>query len=314
MAKDYYELLGISKDASDAQIKKAYRKMAKKYHPDKNPDDKSAEEMFKQVSEAYAVLSDPEKKSQYDQFGHDMFHQRFSRDDIFNSANMEDIFREFGIGGDIFGQFFRGGHGRSHIRFGGAGGRGSMNGFGFDDIFGQAPGPMQGQDLTAEMTISFREAVEGCEKTMTARVSGGTKTLTVKIPAGIDTGKKLRMKGEGGPGVNGGPAGDLYIAITVADDPVFKREGADLYVEAQAPYSTLILGGTITVPSLDGHKSIKIAPGSDPSKKVRIKNAGAPKLRGAGRGNLYVSLKVKVPRKITENQKRVAAWLADAGL
>lgn len=309
MPEDYYDLLGIGKDASDSEIKKAYRKLAKKYHPDKNPDDKQAETMFKKISEAYAVLSDDKKRAQYDRFGHDKFRQKFSNEDIFGGS-AKDIFREFGFGDDLFSQVFRGGGRGGRVRFETSGMGG---GFGFNDIFGQSS-PVRGQDMTTGMTVSFREAIDGGERNISVQTAGGIKTLTVKIPPGIETGKKLRIKGAGAPGTQGGPPGDVYIKITVADDPVFKREGADLFVEAPVHYSTLILGGSITVPTLNGERNLKISQGADPNKKMRIKGAGAPKLRGHGKGDLYVTLKISVPSRITKNQKELASKLAKAGL
>jgi len=311
MQEDYYDLLKIAKDASDSEIKKAYRKLAKKYHPDKNPDDKQSETMFKKISEAYAVLSDSKKRAQYDRFGHDKFRQKFSYEDIFGGG-AKDVFREFGFGDDVFSQIFRGGGGRVRFETSGMGGGGGA-GFGFNDIFGQS-GSARGQDMSAAMTISFREAVGGAERNISIQTGAGAKTLTVKIPPGIQTGKKLRIKGAGAPGARGGPPGDVYIEISVADDPVFKREGADLFVNAPVNYSTLILGGSITVPTIHGERNLKIHKGADPGKKMRIKGAGAPKLRGHGKGDLYVMLKINVPSKITKNQKELASKLAEAGL
>lgn len=309
MTEDYYDLLGINKNASGSEIKKAYRKLAKKYHPDKNPDDKQAEAMFKKISESYAVLSDKKKRAQYDRFGHDRFRQKFSHEDIFG-GNAKDIFSEFGFGDEMFSQIFRGAGARGRVRFDTSGMGG---GFNINDIFGQS-GPMRGQDMTANMTISFREAIDGGERNISFQNATGTKTLAVKIPPGIESGKKLRIKGKGAPGAQGGSPGDVYIVIKVSDDPVFKREGADLFVEAPVHYSTLILGGSITVPTLNGERDLKVGQGADPAKKMRIKGAGAPKLRGHGKGDLYVTLKINVPSKLTKNQKELMSKLADAGL
>lgn len=309
MAKDYYDLLGVSKDASLDEIKKAYRRLAKKYHPDRNPGDSEAEKMFKDISEAYAVLSNKEKRAQYNRFGDAKFHQTFSREDIFSGVNLDDIFSEFGFGGDVFSQIFGFGRPGSHIRFETRGGPG----FGFEG-FGGAAGPMKGQDYEAHVTIPFREAINGGERVLTLRTESGEKRLTVRIPAGVDTGQKLRLRGKGGPGASGGPPGDVYIVVTVAEDPVFKRDGADLIVEARVPYSTLILGGTITVPTLEGDKSVRVAPGADPGRRIRIKGAGAPKVKGGGKGDLYVKLKVAVPQTPSDEQKHLAEELIKAGL
>ncbi|MBI5815223.1 MAG: DnaJ domain-containing protein [Nitrospinae bacterium] len=313
MSKDYYELLGVKRDADEKELKKAYRKLAKQYHPDKNPGNKAAEDKFKEISEAYAVLSDKDKRAKYDRFGHDRFHQTYSQQDIFNGANFQDIFSEMGIGGNIFEMFFGGGRGGGgRIRFE-QGGGGMGGGFGYDPFAGQR-GAARGQDFETEMTVSLREAVKGCERPLTLRTPDGVQTLTVKIPAGIETGKKLRLKGKGGKAPRGGEAGDVYVVITVAEDPVFKREGADLYVDAHVEYSKLILGGAVAVETLDGERTIKVAPGADPGKMIRIKGGGAPMLKGGGHGDLYVKLRVKAPAHPTDEQKKLAAKLAEQGL
>jgi len=309
MAKDYYELLGVGKTADEKELKKAYRKLAKQYHPDKNPGDKAAEDKFKEISVAYAVLSDKDKRAKYDRFGHDRFQQTYSQEDIFSGANFQDVFSEMGLGGDLFSMLFGGGRGgRGGIRFEHfSGGGGAGGGFGFDPFAGQR-GPARGQDYETHMTISLREAISGCERSLTLRTDEGTQTLNVKVPAGIDSGKKLRLKGKGGRG------GDVYVIVSVADDPMFKREGADLYVDAPVAYSTLILGGSLPVQTLGGERMMKVAPGSDPSKLIRIKGGGAPKLKSAVHGDLYVKLKVITPAHPTEEQKKLAQKLADAGL
>ncbi|HJM82407.1 MAG TPA: DnaJ C-terminal domain-containing protein [Nitrospinota bacterium] len=317
MSKDYYEILGVGRSASETEIKKAYRRLAKKYHPDKNPEDKTAEIKFKSISEAYAVLSDSDKRAQYDRFGHDSFRQRFSQEDIFGNSNLGDILREFGIGEESFGQFFTGqqtGRGGARgFRFDASPG----GGFSFDQTYGGGPrmgnSRARGHDLTTEMTIEFNEAMEGVEKTISINTHQGIKTLTVKIPPGIETGKKLRMKGSGGPGM-GGPNGDLYIEITVKEDSRFKRIGSDLYVESPIKYSALIIGGSIEVPTLGGSRELKVKAGYEPSKKIRIKGAGAPILGKSKSGDLYVTLNVEVPDKISKEHKELAKKLAKINL
>ena len=197
-AKDYYKVLGVEKTAPEAEIKKAYKKLAFKYHPDKNPGDAKAEERFKEISEAYAVLSDKSKRTQYDQFGSSGFHQRYSQEDIFKGANLNDIFREMGFSGggnDIFGQMF------------GGGGRGRrQSSFRMDDIFGGSggfgggPQPTRGQDLSLELTIDFMDAFNGCEKTVEYVHGNKKQGVKVKVPAGISSGQKLRLAGKGAPG------------------------------------------------------------------------------------------------------------------
>ncbi|MDH5637205.1 MAG: DnaJ domain-containing protein [Nitrospinota bacterium] len=295
MGEDYYEILGVERNASAAEVKKAYRNKAKKYHPDKNQGDKTSEDMFKKVSEAYAVLSDKEKRAQYDRFGHNAFRQRFSQDDIFGGANFQDIFREFGLGDEIFGSFF-GRHGSA---------RGGAGGFSFQDIF-QGGGVMKGQDYSFALTIPFMEAAQGSQRTLSFTAEGGARTVDVKIPRGIETGKKLRVKGQGGAGPRGAPPGDLYIVITVEDSTIFTRNGADLTVEAPVKYSTFILGGEVSVQTPDGERTIKIEPGANPGKKIRIKGAGIWKLNSNEKGDLYVILRVTIPQKISTAQKEAA--------
>ncbi|MDH5477114.1 MAG: J domain-containing protein [Nitrospinota bacterium] len=305
MTEDYYKILDVDRGSSAAEIKKAYRRQAKKYHPDKNKDDKASEEMFKKVSEAYAVLSNKEKREQYDRFGHDAFRQRYTQDDIFSGANFQDIFREFGLGDDIFGSFF-GRRGQA---------RGGFGGFNFEDIMqGRSSGPMKGRDYSISLNIPFMEAALGGERKLSFTAEGGAKSVSFKIPPGIETGKKLRIKGQGGPGAKGGAPGDVYIEITVQEDPVFKRNGADLSVEAPVKYSTLILGGEVTVRILDGERTIMVAPGTDPGKKIRIKGAGLDRLSSKEKGDLYVSLRVAIPEKISDAQREAVTKLAKFGM
>jgi len=302
MAKnDYYELLGVKKDAKPEEIKKAYRKLAVKYHPDKNPDDKQAEERFKEISEAYAVLSDPEKRNQYDQFGADGFHQRFSQEDIFRGADINDLFRDMGFGGsDIFSRIF------------GGGGRG---GFGGGGNFRQGrQGAQKGEDLTMEVPVTLREAAGGGEKRIAFNRDGIHEDLSVKIPAGIEDGAQLRLKGKGRPGSGHAPSGDLYLTIRVGGDPFFKREGSDLIVECQVRFSEAALGTSLDVPTLDTPKRIKVPAGVQSGTKIRLKGCGMPHRGGSGRGDLYVKISVKVPELVTGEQKKLLEQLAEAGL
>jgi curved DNA-binding protein len=310
MAKDYYEILGVKRDVTADHLKKAYRKLAKQWHPDHNPGDKGAESKFKEISEAYAVLSDKDKRAKYDRFGPDKFHQAYSNEDIFSGANFQDILRDMGIGGDVFSTLFGGGRGgKARFETSGAGMGGD-----FDlGRFGGGGQAVNGQDYETEVSISLREAIAGCERSLNLQTGQGPLHVTVKIPEGVESGKKLRVKGKGGKAGRGGQPGDLYILVHVAEDPVFKREGFDLHVEAQVRYSTLILGGSLPTPTLSGERLIKIHPSSDPSKLIRMKGAGVPKPKG-GHGDLFIKLKVVTPDSPTEDQKRVARELAEEGL
>ncbi len=298
MAKDYYGVLGVAKEASADEIKKAYRKLALKYHPDKNPGDKKAEEKFKEITEAYAVLSDPEKRKQYDQFGEAGFHQRYSQEDIYRDFDVGDIFREFGFGtDDIF----------SHLFGGAAGGRGRTGFF-----RGGAPQQIKGQDLLMRITIPFRQAVQGGERRIEYRRDGRVETLQVRIPPGVETGKRLRVSGKGGASPSGGAAGDLFLEITVEADPVFHRDGDDLHVKVRVPFSGASLGTTVDVPTLEGTKRVKVPSGLQSGGKIRLKGYGVP-VRGT-KGDLYAIVDVEVPTKLTEKQKKLLEELSKEGL
>jgi curved DNA-binding protein len=296
---DYYEVLGLKKGAGADEIKKAYRKLAVKYHPDKNPGDKAAEERFKEINEAYAVLSDPEKKAQYDQFGSTGFHQRFSQEDIFRNFNVDDLFRDAGFGtDDIFARIF-----------GGAGGFRQARGFG-----GFGGGKRRGEDQSLELAVSFQEAFSGCEKRIAFRRDGQREELSVKVPAGIEPGGKLRLAGKGGAGSGGGPAGDLYLVVTIGSHPDFVREGDDLVTEQAIDFTTAALGGSLDVATLDGTKRIKVPAGIQSGTKIRLKGLGFPRLGKSSRGDLYVAIGIKVPQSLTGEQKRLLEQLATAGL
>jgi curved DNA-binding protein len=300
MAKDYYTLLGVDKNASEADIKKAYRKLALKYHPDRNPDNPAAAETFKEITEAYAVLSDPEKKRQYDQFGSTGFRERFSQEDIYRNFNVNDIFREFGFGGaggggDFFSQLFGG-------NFRNAGHRGGC----------QMARP--GQDYVSRLTIPFRDAVLGGQRRIDFDAGHGPEPLQVRIPSGVKTGQKLRVAGKGGPGVNGGQAGDLLLEITVAPDPVFRREGNDLLTTVAVPFSTLALGGSATVPTLEGDKRIKIPAGLACGSRIRLKEHGVPARGKRAVGDLYAVMEAVVPASPDGRQKELLEQLQQAGL
>ncbi len=350
MAKrDYYEILGVNRNASEAEIKKAYRRLAVKYHPDKNPGDKHAEERFKEISEAYAVLSDAQKRANYDQFGHAGVEGMggFSSGG-FSGSPFEDIFS------DIFGDIFGGGHTRR-----GARGR-------------------RGDDLRYNLTISFEEAAFGLETRVqiprhqdceacggsgaragtaprtcpTCRGAGqvryqqgffsltrpcpdcegegrviddpcpqcrgtgrvrGKKTISLKIPAGVETGNRLKLTGEGEPGIGGGPPGDLYVVITVEDHPIFRREGNDVICELPVSFTQAALGHEFEVPTLDGKVKLKIPPGTQTGKVFKLPGKGIPVLQGYGRGDQLVVVRVETPTRLTPRQRELLEEFAREG-
>lgn len=296
MSKDYYATLGVAKGAETETIKKAYRKLALKYHPDKNPDDKKAEEKFKEITEAYAVLSDKEKRRQYDQFGDSGFHQRYSQEDIYRNFDASDMFRDFGFGSDdIFSRLF-----------GGAGGRNPFS--------GGRQQPVKGQDYVMHLSIPFRLAVEGGKKRVEYRGEQGLENLQVTIPAGIESGQKLRVSGKGGRSPSGGPSGNLFLEIKVAPDPTFSREDQNLLVKVRIPFSDACLGSSVEVPTLQGNKRIKVPAGIQSGGKIRLKGYGVPAKKGQAAGDLYAIIEVNVPDKLDVEQKALLKELRKAGL
>lgn len=294
MSKDYYSSLGVDKNATADAIKKAYRKLAIKYHPDKNPGDKAAEDKFKEITEAYTVLSDPEKKLQYDSYGDSAFHQRFSQEDIFRGVNINDMFREFGFGGDdILSQLFGGGGRRGQHPFGGP------------------SRPRHGADYTLNVRIPFRIAVTGGERRVSFRTERGDEELNVKIPAGTESGQRLRVPGKGGASPDGGPTGDLFLEIQVDRDATFSREENDLFVTVKVPYSGLSLGTSIDVPTLDGQKRVKVKAGTRNGSKIRLKGFG---VQGKHKGDLYAIVETEIPTELTDAQRQLLEQLKDEGL
>ena len=347
--RDYYEVLGVDKSASDDEIKKAYRKAAKKYHPDLNPGDKEAEKCFKEAAEAYEVLSDSEKKARYDQFGHAGVDPNFGGAGGGYGAGGFD----FGDLGDIFGQFFGGG-------FGGGGRSANPN------------APRRGNNIGATVNISFEEAAKGCTKTIkvtrietckdcggsgakkgssptTCAVCGGSGRVnvtqrtpfgamqtqrtcdkcggrgkivtdpcnscdgkgrirrnmdqTVDIPAGIDDGQVINLRGGGDSGINGGPAGDLRIEVGVRPHPIFERDGFDVFCEIPVTFAQAALGAEITVPTLDGKVKFTIHEGTQPGDEFKLKGKGIQRLHYSGKGDQYVKIVLEVPRNLSKEQK-----------
>ena len=345
--RDYYEVLGVTKGASEDEIKKAYKKMARKYHPDLNPGDKEAEEKFKEVNEAYEVLSDPDKKARYDQYGHAGVDPNFGA-----GAGFDGSF-DFGDLGDIFGNFFGGG-------FGGGGRRTNPN------------APQRGESIRLSLTISFEEAAFGCEKEITVErmeqcgtcsgsgCAAGTtpevcpdchgtgqvqvrrqtpmgvfatsspcgrcggkgkiihqpcpdcrgtgavrkrKTIKASVPAGIDNGQTISIRGQGHAGKNGGPAGDLLITITVRPHELFRREGTSVLCEAPITFAQAVLGAELEIPTIDGKVKYDLPEGTQSGTTFRLKGKGIPSINGRGRGDQYVTVYIETPRNLNKEQK-----------
>lgn len=359
--RDYYEVLGLDKGATEEQIKKAYRRLAKENHPDLHPGDKDAEARFKEIGEAYGVLSDPDKKSKYDRFGF------AGVDPNYAASNGGGFTGDFGDLGDIFGDLFGGG---------------------FGDIFGggrsssaRRNGPQRGETLRARLTVEFKEAVFGCKKeiqiprtetcpdcrgsgcaegttaevcpdchgsgsvrvtqrtpfgvmqssTVCSKCAGkgkiihtpcaacrgvGTvrahKKLSVDIPAGIDDGQTLNLRGQGSAGANGGPAGDLLITVNVRPDKTFTREGGNIYITAEVSFPQAALGAQVEVPTLDGPVELTIPEGTQSGSVFRLRGKGVPSLRGAGRGDEYVTVNVVTPKSLTSRQKELLRELGES--
>jgi curved DNA-binding protein len=323
--KDYYELLGVRKNATEEEIKKAFRKLAMKLHPDRNPGNKQAEERFKEINEAYAVLSDKQKRQQYDQFGPSGFSQRYSQEDIFRGSNISDLLKDLGF---------------SFGRAGGGGRRGRTQYGGFEDLFGgyargqaggaqtgdfrdifsggghqdQGPFGQKGQDVNSELHLSFDEAARGTEKKVRFPKGNRIEEVTVKVPAGIESGKKLRLAGKGMEAPGGGQAGDLYLKVNIAEHPVFKREGSDIVVDKEIKISDAVLGTSIEVPTLEGNKRIKVPPGTQSNSRIRLKGFGLPRLQGGGKGDQLVRILIKYPKNLTGGQKKLIEDLKKEGL
>ena len=370
--RDYYEVLGISRSADKDAIKKAYRKMAKKYHPDSNEGNPDAEEKFKEVTEAYNVLSDPEKKKLYDQFGHAAFEEGAGgagyggggfngnggfdgsgfggfggfgnshsgayrspdgsyQEFHFEGGDMDDILKNLfgggfgggsnsgkagsahGFGGSGFGHSgFENGSFRSG--FNGSFSSGGFDGTGYGDGFGNSCNSgfsgshqQKGQDLNAEISISFNEAAFGCDKliNLSGEDGSGKQTLKVHIPAGIDNGKSIRLRGKGNLGYGGAPAGDLLLKVHVGERPGFERKGTDVYTTVNVPFITAALGGEAKVQTLNGQVMCRIPEGTQSGSKIRLKGKGIQVMGKAGvYGDLYVTVQVQVPRNLSEESKR----------
>ncbi len=317
--KDYYEILGVERGASPEEIKKAYRKLARKYHPDVNPGDPESEERFKAISEAYHVLSDPEARKKYDHMGHQAFADGFDFESFW-----EQVARDtgFSFGFDPFGR-------QTGRR--GFGGLGDILGQAFGGFGTQTRAPKRGRDLTYQVEIDFMEVAQGStrhlnlEKETLCSACGGSgqragslcgacygrgqtseaQRLNVKIPAGVDTGSKIRLKGKGEPGANGGPPGDLFIVVQVRPHPVFARQGTDVFTTIPITVGEAVLGAKVQVPTLDGPTTMTIPPGTQGGQRFRLKGKGVKKLKGAGRGDQYVTVNLRLPKELDERSKEI---------
>lgn len=323
--RDYYEVLGVDKSADEASIKKAYRKLAKKYHPDMNKDDPSAEEKFKEVTEAYNVLSDQEKKKLYDQFGHAAFTEGFDPGagagqgagfgggEFHFHGNPGGGFHEFHYTGENLDDIFEGifgntskGHFRGSAQDGFRGAYHSGFGGGYEDFFGEADYRAEGEDMLARVDVSFEEAALGADKVISFRAPDGREeSLQVHIPAGIDSGQKIRLKGKGRPGRNGGSAGNLLLEVQVRPKAGFERKGMDIYTTVNIPFQTATLGGEAIVPTLNGKVSCKIKEGTQSGTKIRLKGKGIVSMKNPSqKGDQYVVVQIQVPKHLSADAKK----------
>ena len=285
--KDYYEILGVSRTATGKEIKAAYRRLARKYHPDVNKGNKQAEEKFKEVAEAFAVLSDKEKRGKYDHGGHEAFGSGF---DPFSGFDMRDF--EFGQGdiSSIFEIFGVGGRGRGRAR---AGARPRIR-------------PRRGADLKLEMQVPFLQAVSGGTVEIgVPRGGGGPEAMKVRLPAGIEDGGTLRLAGKGQAGIHGGPAGDAFLTLRVQPHPLFRREGRNLVVDVWVGLARAALGGKSDVPTLDGHATITIPEGTRSGQKLRLKGRGVPAGNGKPAGDLFAVIQIQPPAELDERSREL---------
>jgi curved DNA-binding protein len=291
---DYYKILGIDKTATQNEIKTAYRKLARKYHPDLNPNDKDAKRNFQQINEANEVLSDPEKRKKYDQYGKDWQH----------AEQFEKAKQQQGQSSDFRGQ-----------RFSGAQYEGDFSDF-FESMFGGSPGAgksrqikFRGEDYNAELHLDLSEAFKTHKQTLTVN----RKNIRITIPAGIENGQTIKIKGHGGQGVNGGPNGDLYITFSITNHPGIKRLGNDLYTTVDLDLYKAVLGGEITIDTFNGKVKLKVKPETQNGSKIKLKGKGFPVYKNEGQfGDLFVTYVIKIPTNLTEKQRILFTELSDS--
>jgi curved DNA-binding protein len=300
---DYYKVLGLDKSAGQDEIKKAYRKLARKYHPDLNPNDKEANKKFQQINEANEVLSDAEKRAKYDQYGKDWQHA-----EAFEQARQQRQQEGRQQGGQYGGQ-------QNYDDFFSSAGEGHFSDF-FESLFGGGGGaPRQrssakfkGSDYQAELHLTLQEAAETHKRIIT--IDG--KDIRITIPAGVENGQVIKLKGYGSPGVNGGPNGDLYLTFVIADDSRFRRVGNDLYITEHLDLYTAVLGGEVTLETMDGKVKLKIKPETQNDSKMRLKGKGFPLYKKEGeKGDLFVTFTIDIPTNLTEEQKGLFRKLAN---
>lgn len=292
---DYYKMLGINKTASSAEIRSAYRKLARKYHPDLNPDDKDAKKNFQQINEANEVLSDPEKRKKYDKYGKDWKHaDEFEKAKQYQkrpSDSRSTVFSEAQNDGD-FSDFFE-------TLFGGSAGAGRSKRMTY-----------RGDDFITEFSIGLKEAFKTHKQTLT--VNG--KNIRITIPAGIENGQTIKIHGHGGAGVNGGPGGDLYITFLIADHPDIKRSGNDLFAKVDLDLYKAILGGEITIETFKGKVKLRVKPETQNGSRIKLKGMGFPVYKNEGQfGDLYVTYVIKIPTGLTDKEKQLFTELAGSG-
>jgi len=318
MAEDYYKLLGVDRKAGKDELKKVYRKLAMQYHPDHNKDDKAAEEKFKKINEAYAVLSNDEKRKQYDRFGADGFSRRYSQQDIFRDFDFEGTSREFGFNdlfGGMFSEFFSGqkkGRGRRSFSFDFGNPPGGQPGFGDKGRARSAPAQPAAE---VDLHVGLEEVVLGVKKRITLDLGMGSETVDISIPKGIEEGQKLRLKEKGQPDPFTGRRGDLLCKIIIDAHPVFQRKGQDLVLEKEVRLTDLVLGGKVRITTLDNQTiELKIPPLTRQNALLRVKGRGIPAAKGTIAGNLLVKLVPILPSGLDEKQQRLFEELAGTGL